>query len=44
MKAAIIYRYGAPDVLQVAEVNQPQIKSDQLLVKVHARVVFFSKG
>lgn len=36
MKAAIIDRYGAPEVLQVAEVAQPEIKPDQLLVKVAA--------
>lgn len=36
MKAAVIYSYGAPDVLQVADVEQPQIKPDQLLVKVYA--------
>ncbi len=36
MKAAVIYRYGSPEVLQIAEVEQPQLKSDQLLVKVHA--------
>ncbi len=36
MKAAVIYRYGAPDVLQIADVEAPQIKPDQLLVKVYA--------
>ncbi len=36
MKAAVIYSYGAPDVLQVADVEVPQIKPDQLLVKVYA--------
>ncbi len=36
MKAAVIYSYGSPDVLLVAEVDQPQIKPDQLLVKVYA--------
>ena len=36
MKAAVIYRYGAPDVLEITEVARPTIKSDQLLVKVFA--------
>lgn len=36
MKAAVIYSYGTPDVLQVADIERPQIKPDQLLVKVYA--------
>ncbi|MGB7248166.1 MAG: NAD(P)-dependent alcohol dehydrogenase [Phormidesmis sp.] len=36
MKAAVIYRYGAPDVFQMSEVERPTIQSDQLLVKVFA--------
>ena len=36
MKAAIIDRYGSSEVLQIKEVEQPQIESDQILVKVHA--------
>ncbi|HTL87762.1 MAG TPA: NAD(P)-dependent alcohol dehydrogenase [Leptolyngbya sp.] len=36
MKAAVIYQYGEPKVLQVAEIEQPQIQPDQMLVKVHA--------
>ncbi len=39
MKAAVIYSYGAPDVFQIAEVEQPAIKSDQMLVKVFASSV-----
>ncbi|MGB3297021.1 MAG: NAD(P)-dependent alcohol dehydrogenase [Phormidesmis sp.] len=39
MKAAVIYRYGAPDVFQIAEVEKPAIKPDQLLVKVFASSV-----
>lgn len=39
MKAAVIYRYGSPDVFQVAEIDRPQIKPDQMLVKVHASSV-----
>jgi 2-desacetyl-2-hydroxyethyl bacteriochlorophyllide A dehydrogenase len=36
MKAAVIYSYGTPDVLQVADIERPQIKPHQLLVKVYA--------
>ena len=36
MKAAIIDRYGSPEVLQIKEAEKPQIESDQMLVKVHA--------
>lgn len=36
MKAVIINRYGSPEVLQYEDIEQPKIKSDQLLVKVHA--------
>ena len=36
MKAMVIDRYGSADVLQYQEVEQPQIKSSELLVKVHA--------
>lgn len=36
MKAAVIYSYGTPDVLQVADIERPQIKPAQLLVKVYA--------
>ena len=39
MKAAVIYRYGAPDVFQIAEVEKPAIKPDQMLVKVFASSV-----
>lgn len=39
MKAAIINRYGSPDVLQYAEVAKPEIKSDRILIKVHASSV-----
>ncbi len=36
MKAAVIYSYGDPDVLQVEEVKNLTISTDQLLVKVLA--------
>lgn len=39
MKAAVIDRYGSADVLHYADVEKPQIKSDQMLVKVHATSV-----
>ncbi|MBD2569961.1 NAD(P)-dependent alcohol dehydrogenase [Anabaena lutea] len=39
MKAVVIRRYGSADVLQYEEVEQPKIKPEQLLVKVHASSV-----
>lgn len=39
MKAVVIHRYGSPDVLTIEEVPRPSIKSDQLLVKVHAAAI-----
>lgn len=39
MKAAIIDRYGSFEVLQIKEVEKPQIEPDQMLVKVHASSV-----
>lgn len=36
MKAAVINQYGNPDVLQYVDVAIPQIKPDQMLVRVHA--------
>ncbi|MTJ10006.1 MULTISPECIES: NAD(P)-dependent alcohol dehydrogenase [unclassified Anabaena] len=39
MKAVVIHRYGSPEVLQYEEVEQPKIKPEQLLVKVHASSV-----
>jgi 2-desacetyl-2-hydroxyethyl bacteriochlorophyllide A dehydrogenase len=36
MKAAIVYRYGNSEVLRIAEVDKPQIKPDEMLVKVYA--------
>ncbi|MCC5634414.1 NAD(P)-dependent alcohol dehydrogenase [Nostoc sp. CHAB 5844] len=39
MKAVIIRGYGTTDVLQYEDWMQPQIKPDQLLVKVHASSV-----
>lgn len=39
MKAIVIDRYGSADVLQYREVEPPQIKPSELLVKVHATSV-----
>jgi 2-desacetyl-2-hydroxyethyl bacteriochlorophyllide A dehydrogenase len=38
-KAAVIQHYGEPSGFQIAEVDSPQIKPDQMLVKVHASSV-----
>ncbi|MBH8552266.1 NAD(P)-dependent alcohol dehydrogenase [Nostocaceae cyanobacterium CENA357] len=39
MKASVIHRYGSPEVLQYEDVEQPQVKPNQLLVKIHATSV-----
>ncbi|GAX37681.1 NAD(P)-dependent alcohol dehydrogenase [Nodularia sp. NIES-3585] len=39
MKAVVIRRHGSAEVLQYEDVAQPQIKPNQLLVKVHASSV-----
>ncbi len=39
MKAAVINGYGAPEVLQYTEVEKPQIKPNQMLVRVYASSV-----
>ncbi len=39
MKAVVIHRYGAAEVLQYEDVEQPKIDSTQLLVKVRASSV-----
>jgi NADPH:quinone reductase-like Zn-dependent oxidoreductase len=39
MKAVIINQYGSASVLQYTDIEKPQIKPDQLLVKVHATSV-----
>ncbi len=36
MKALVRQRYGSPDVLELAEIDRPELGDDQLLVKVHA--------
>ncbi len=39
MKAAVINSYGSPEVFQYTDVEKPQIKSDEMLVKVYASSV-----
>ena len=36
MRAIVYTKYGAPDVLQVKEVEKPKPEIDELLIKVHA--------
>ena len=36
MRAAVIDRYGGPDVLQVRDVDDPKVGPDYVLVRVHA--------
>jgi NADPH:quinone reductase-like Zn-dependent oxidoreductase len=39
MKAIVHDRYGAPDVLELREIDQPQVGNDEVLVRVHAASV-----
>ncbi|XP_048229975.1 quinone oxidoreductase PIG3 isoform X2 [Ricinus communis] len=39
MKAVVITTLGGPEVLQLQEVEDPQIKDDEVLIKVHATAV-----
>src|SRR6266540_6417998 len=39
MKAAVRTRYGPPEVVRIAEVDQPAVTDHQVLVKVHVTTV-----
>ena len=39
MKAIVHSRYGAPDVLQLQDIDQPVVDEDAVLVRVHAAAV-----
>ena len=36
MKAIVYHKYGTPDVLELAEVDKPVPKDDEVLIRVHA--------
>lgn len=39
MKAIVYEKYGAPDVLELREVDKPVVRDDEVLVRVHAAAV-----
>src|SRR5271170_2352264 len=39
MKAAVITRYGPPDIVKILDVPKPTPAADELLVRVHAATV-----
>lgn len=39
MRAAVVQRYGAPDVVHVAEVAAPRPRAGEVVVRVHAAAV-----
>jgi NADPH:quinone reductase len=41
MKAIRFHTYGGPEVLRLEEVPVPEIKSDEVLIRVHAAGVNF---
>jgi NADPH:quinone reductase-like Zn-dependent oxidoreductase len=36
MKAIVRYKYGSPDVLELRDIDKPEITDDEVLVRVHA--------
>ena len=39
MKAIVHYKYGSPDVLELAELDKPKVEDNDVLVRVHAAAV-----
>ncbi len=39
MKAAICTKYGPPEVIEIQDIPNPIVKSDELLVKIYASAV-----
>ena len=39
MKAIVYHKYGSPDVLELQEVDKPDVKDDEVLVRIHAASV-----
>ena len=39
MKAAVYNRYGPPDVVSIQEIAVPEVKDDEILLRVHASTV-----
>jgi NADPH:quinone reductase-like Zn-dependent oxidoreductase len=39
LKAIVYDRYGSPDVLELAEIDKPVVRDDEVLVRVHAAAV-----
>ena len=44
MKAVVFEKYGAPDVLQVKDVDTPAPKDDEVRIQVHATSVTAAEG
>jgi NADPH:quinone reductase-like Zn-dependent oxidoreductase len=39
MKASVQDKYGSPDVLKLRKINNPVVKDDEVLIRVHAAAV-----
>lgn len=39
MKAAVYTRYGGPEVVSIEDVQKPQVKANEILIKIHASSV-----